>query len=400
VTFLDDFQLLIDNSALYNGRNHMITQSADKLYEFCLERFNEKAEKFERLEKAINPLLDDDSLIAFNYLLDQVYESHIIKVENSFSFLKPVSRIKYKDYYDIIHNPIDLETIKYKISKKKYKSRDEFLSDFELLYNNCLTYNGLNNSYTNTAQRLLTACQNACDNNQMSQLEEEISNKMMLNLDPDEHSQSGMTSLSADNNEASSSINLAPTPSMFQKQPQHHQQRHQNTLNKQPRPPQQQQQRQSGSGNVIFHRKINQNNTNFNKNMSSNFRPPQSQSQQQQSSSGSVGMNLIKKKKRNPIFSSIQIATTNKNSPRSSSDVEVDVESIDERSGAFSLLGHQHFRQQQQQLQQQQFRGQNVVNEIMVEQDEEEEVVCIDEENDESAVMNPQEDEEIYEENY
>jgi transcription initiation factor TFIID subunit 1 len=111
--FLEDIQLLIDNSALYNGRNHAITISGETLYEFCMQRFNEKSEKFERLEKAINPLLDDNSLIAFNYLLDQIYEQHIIKVENSFSFLKPVSRIKYKDYYDIIQNPIDLETIKY-----------------------------------------------------------------------------------------------------------------------------------------------------------------------------------------------------------------------------------------------------------------------------------------------
>ena len=113
IMFLDDIQLLIDNSALYNGRNHSITISAEKLYEFCMHRINEKSDKFERLEKAINPLLDDNSLIAFNYLLDQIYEQNIIKVENSFSFLKPVSRIKYKDYYDIIQNPIDLETIKY-----------------------------------------------------------------------------------------------------------------------------------------------------------------------------------------------------------------------------------------------------------------------------------------------
>ena len=111
--FLDDIQLLIDNSALYNGRSHQITMSAEKLFDFSIQRFNEKADKFERLEKAINPLLDDNSLIAFNYLLDQIYEQNIIKVENSFSFLKPVSRIKYKYYYDIIQNPIDLETIKY-----------------------------------------------------------------------------------------------------------------------------------------------------------------------------------------------------------------------------------------------------------------------------------------------
>jgi transcription initiation factor TFIID subunit 1 len=111
-SFLDDIKLLVENSALYNGREHYITQSAHKLYQLCKKRINEKQEQISRLEKAINPLLDDNSLIVFNFLLDKIFEKHIMTVENSFSFLKPVNKTKYKDYYEIIKKPIDLEAIK------------------------------------------------------------------------------------------------------------------------------------------------------------------------------------------------------------------------------------------------------------------------------------------------
>lgn len=105
-------QLLVENSALYNGSNHVITNSAETLFLLCQQKLDEKKDKLIRLEKAINPLLDDNSIIALNYLLNQIFEQNIMTVENSFAFLKPVNKGKYKDYYDVVKRPIDLETIK------------------------------------------------------------------------------------------------------------------------------------------------------------------------------------------------------------------------------------------------------------------------------------------------
>ncbi len=110
--FLEDFQQLVENSALYNGYNHNITSQAENLFTLCEQKIEEKKDKLLRLEKAINPLLDEDSLIALKYLLNQIFEQNIMTVENSFAFLKPVNKGKYKDYYDVIKSPIDLETIK------------------------------------------------------------------------------------------------------------------------------------------------------------------------------------------------------------------------------------------------------------------------------------------------
>ena len=171
-SFLDDIQLLIENSILYNGSNNPITSSAESLYALCQQKLEEKKDKLIRLEKAINPLLDENSLIALNYLFNQIYDNHIMNLENAFAFLKPVNKAKYKDYYDVIKMPIDLETIKNKINYKKYKSREDFISDFELLYNNCLTYNGPDNSYTNTAQKLLGICTRMCNVEYADQLQQ------------------------------------------------------------------------------------------------------------------------------------------------------------------------------------------------------------------------------------
>ena len=187
-SFLDDMQLLVDNSALYNGPQHAITASAQRLLAMCAQRLNEKRDKLVGLEKAINPLLDDNSLIAFNYLLMQVYEQHVITVDNSFSFLKPVNKAKYKDYYDVIKKPIDLDTIRQRIAAKKYKSRADFAADFDLLYANCLKYNGANNSYTNTAEKLREAARRSLSSasselgQQLAALEREIADAIQSTM--------------------------------------------------------------------------------------------------------------------------------------------------------------------------------------------------------------------------
>ncbi len=180
-SFLDDMKLLLSNSEIYNGANHLITNQARNLYDNCVRRVNERKDKLSRLEKAINPLLDDNKLIKFNYLLEKLFNEQIMNIENSYAFLKPVNKAKYKDYYDIIKSPIDLETIKNKIIAKKYKTREQFFNDFNLLYNNCLTYNGLNHSYTKTAERILNTCKNSIySNDQLSSLEEAIEASILI----------------------------------------------------------------------------------------------------------------------------------------------------------------------------------------------------------------------------
>jgi len=44
-------------------------------------------------------------------------------------------------YYDIIKNPMDFQTIRHKLDKKKYKSLSEFESDIRLIFSNCYLFN-------------------------------------------------------------------------------------------------------------------------------------------------------------------------------------------------------------------------------------------------------------------
>jgi len=72
-----------------------------------------------KLEKAINPLLDDDLLVAISYLFERILSEHLMNVENSWPFHHAVNKLRFKDYYDIVKTPMDLEKIKNVISQKK-----------------------------------------------------------------------------------------------------------------------------------------------------------------------------------------------------------------------------------------------------------------------------------------
>jgi len=77
-------------------------------------------------------------------LLSQVLERVWMEVNAHYMaepFRNPVSIQDAPDYYDIIADPIDLSLILKKIKDKTYKSSQSFISDFELMRNNCYKYN-------------------------------------------------------------------------------------------------------------------------------------------------------------------------------------------------------------------------------------------------------------------
>jgi hypothetical protein len=46
------------------------------------------------------------------------------------------------DYFDIIKNPMDFSLIKEKLKSHQYLSMKNFLEDIELVFANCILYNG------------------------------------------------------------------------------------------------------------------------------------------------------------------------------------------------------------------------------------------------------------------
>lgn len=114
--FLADINQIVENSNIYNGPKSSLTIAAQRMLNKCVERLGEKEERLMRLEKAINPLLDDDDQVALTFILDNVVNTKLKTMSESWPFMKPVSKKVVKDYYDIIKRPMDLETISKKVA--------------------------------------------------------------------------------------------------------------------------------------------------------------------------------------------------------------------------------------------------------------------------------------------
>jgi len=62
----------------------------------CVERLHDKEDKLMRLEKAINPLLDDNDQVALTFILDNVINNKLKPMQESWPFLKPVNKKNVK----------------------------------------------------------------------------------------------------------------------------------------------------------------------------------------------------------------------------------------------------------------------------------------------------------------
>lgn len=174
--FLADVNQIVENSSVYNGQNNTLTMAAKRMLQRCVDRLADKEERLIRLEKVINPLLDDNDQVALSFIFEKIVNGKLKLMQESWPFFKPVDRKKVKDYYQVIRRPMDLETILKKIKAQKYHSRVEFLSDIELIVQNCEQYNGLEHTLTMQAKLLFSEAQTSIDelSEHISQLEANI----------------------------------------------------------------------------------------------------------------------------------------------------------------------------------------------------------------------------------
>jgi transcription initiation factor TFIID subunit 1 len=118
--------------------------------------------------------------VAFTFILDNVVNNKLKAMSESWPFMKPVNKKLVKDYYEIIKKPMDLEAVAKKVKCKqclffdafylvlvlsghKYHSCQEFLTDIELIYNNCVLYNGADSPFTLKAEQLLNTSKSLLD---------------------------------------------------------------------------------------------------------------------------------------------------------------------------------------------------------------------------------------------
>ncbi|XP_071951236.1 transcription initiation factor TFIID subunit 1-like isoform X2 [Antedon mediterranea] len=173
--FVADSQQIVDNSILYNGEKSPMTIIAKNMHAVCLKKLDEKKDKYLRIEKKINPLLDDDDQVAFSFILDNIVTT-LKAVPDSWPFHNPVKAKFVKDYYKVVEIPMDLESVRKNTTRHYYRTRDEFLDHVELIYENSKKYNGPDSNYTRIAGEIVATCKRELAENSeyLTQLEKSI----------------------------------------------------------------------------------------------------------------------------------------------------------------------------------------------------------------------------------
>ncbi|KAG5445975.1 Transcription initiation factor TFIID subunit 1 [Clonorchis sinensis] len=154
--FLSDIRLIYNNSLNFNGRYSSYTEIAMKMCSHVMEEFCHKELKLMRLESLVNPLLDEDDLVGLSFLLQQAIEA-MRGVERSRPFHTPVDKRRFPSYYKIISNPMDLSTLEKMVKENRFRSRQEFFAQAELIYSNCVIFNGQESPLTEIAKAMLAA---------------------------------------------------------------------------------------------------------------------------------------------------------------------------------------------------------------------------------------------------
>ncbi|XP_066911378.1 peregrin-like isoform X2 [Clytia hemisphaerica] len=73
-------------------------------------------------------------------------------------FSEPVKPEEAPDYHDFIKKPMDFSTMRHKLAEYEYMNFEQFETDFNLMIQNCLSFNHEDTVYYRTALRMRTQC--------------------------------------------------------------------------------------------------------------------------------------------------------------------------------------------------------------------------------------------------
>ena len=107
-----------------------LTESTAERNEFGRKEINEETKK--NLLRIIQSILNDSQSYEFSFPVD--YEKYNIL-----------------DYPLIIKYPSDLNTVKNKLNEDKYENIQECLNDIQLIWDDCKTFNPLQNEFVKMA---------------------------------------------------------------------------------------------------------------------------------------------------------------------------------------------------------------------------------------------------------
>lgn len=150
---LRTFQKQVDMSKPHpltiSSSNDILSSSNIKKSSNSIKRIDPHGQKSKGINRGLMgrfQSVNEPTIATFNPLLKKQCENLLKKLmthQHGWVFNKPVDvvALKIPDYFNVIKNPMDLGTIKEKLSSGKYSTPLEFLADVRLTFSNAMTYN-------------------------------------------------------------------------------------------------------------------------------------------------------------------------------------------------------------------------------------------------------------------
>ena len=80
---------------------------------------------------------EEDILIGMHKVIETV-KAH----RDAWPFVNPVDEEYAPGYFNVVKEPMDIQTMEDKLDNQEYQSVDEFKEDFQKIVDNCRLYNG------------------------------------------------------------------------------------------------------------------------------------------------------------------------------------------------------------------------------------------------------------------
>lgn len=111
--------------------------------------------------------------------------TQISKLPISQPFINAVNPVKdiAPDYYEIIIQPMDLQTIQHKLAERRYSTVEDFVDDFSIILNNSIIYNGEKSFFSMFARDILKMIKEEYSKKSISAQDEWNKNIKMMTLE-------------------------------------------------------------------------------------------------------------------------------------------------------------------------------------------------------------------------
>ena len=132
-----------------NEKGEKIPLSEDEYNDFMRNNpeINDMITNRDLLKKLVNEIEDDEIKMCESWekIAKQLMNS-LWKVRDAELFHKPVDPVELNipNYFEVIKKPMDFSTVKKKLNNYSYTNLKEYCDDMDLIFNNCILYNGIN----------------------------------------------------------------------------------------------------------------------------------------------------------------------------------------------------------------------------------------------------------------